>query len=151
MQTNISEDKSKKRILFAKKNTEANYKWEIILFHKRLINYITLQLPNYCVFLTMKTLLENISVKAKTLCDQVDWFSSLEEELIQVQEDLSFYNDILGEFTAEDIASLEMDSRDDITQENSTVMITADAVVTANITADVVILDNADIATDSGT
>ena len=35
----------------------------------------------------------------------------LEEELTQVQEDLSFYNNILEEFMAEDIISLGLDSR----------------------------------------
>ncbi len=47
--------------------------------------------------------------------DQVDWMSSLEEKLTQVQEDLSFYDNILGEFTAEDIISLGLNSRSDIT------------------------------------
>ncbi len=97
----------------------------------------------------MKTLLENISVKAKTLCDQVDWFSSLEEELIQVQEDLSFYNDILGEFTAEDIISLGLNSRGDTTQESNAEMITADTAATADITAGAVILDDEDVVSDS--
>ncbi len=81
--------------------------------------------------------------------DQEDWFNSLEEELIQVQEDLNFYDNILGEFTAEDIISLGLDSRDDTTQESSAVMTTADAAVTADITADAVILDDAGVANDS--
>ncbi len=62
-----------------------------------------------------KALLENTPVEAEILRDQVDWLNSLEEELIQVQEDLSFYNNILGEFTVEDIVSLRLDSRGDIT------------------------------------
>jgi len=52
------------------------------------------------------------------LRDQKDWFNSLEEELTQVQEDLSFYNNLLGEFTAEDIVLLGLDSRGNITQES---------------------------------
>jgi len=39
----------------------------------------------------------------------------LEEELTQIQEDLNFYNNILGEFAAEDIISLGLDSRGDTT------------------------------------
>ena len=78
----------------------------------------------------------------------MDWLNSLEEELIQVQEDLSFYNDILGEFTAEDIVSLGLDSRGDTTQDSSAVMTTADAAVTADITADAVIMDNVGVAND---
>ena len=97
-------------------------------------------------------LLENTPVKAKILRDQVDQFSSLEEELTQVQEDLNFYDNILGKFTAKDIISLKLNSRGNITQESSTVMITADAAdaaETVNITANVVILDNVGIATNS--
>ncbi len=75
--------------------------------------------------------------------------SSLEEELIQVQEDLSFYDNILEEFTAEDIILLGLDSRDDTTQESSVVMTIADAVVTTDITADAVILDDVDKINDS--
>src|SRR6266511_5725938 len=93
-------------------------------------------------------LLENTFVKAEISRDQEDWFNSLEEELIQVQEDLNFYDNILGEFMAEDIVSLGLDSRGDTTQENSAVMTTADAVVTADITADAVILDDAGMAND---
>src|SRR6266498_3636609 len=74
-----------------------------------------------------ETLLENTFVEADTSRDQEDWFNSLEEELTQVQEDLNFYDDILGEFTAKDIISLGLDSRGDTTQESSTVMTTADA------------------------
>ena len=93
--------------------------------------------------------MENAPVEAEISHDQVDWLNSLEKELIQVQEDLSFYNNILGEFMTEDIISLGMDSRGDITQESSTVMITADAMVTVDITAGAVILDNVDMASDS--
>src|SRR6266542_7134979 len=39
-----------------------------------------------------EALLENTPVKAEISCDQEDWFNSLEEELIQVQEDLNFYD-----------------------------------------------------------
>ncbi len=93
-------------------------------------------------------LLENIPVEVKISRDQEDWFNSLEEELTQVQEDLNFYDNILGEFTAEDIVSLGLDSRGDTTQESSAVMTTADAAATANITAGAVILDNAGVAND---
>src|SRR6266542_3124884 len=94
-------------------------------------------------------LLENIPVETEISCDQVDWFSSLEEELTQVQEDLNFYDNILGEFTAEDIISLGLDSRGDTTQENSIVMITADAAVTTDITVGAVILDDAGVTNNS--
>ncbi len=73
----------------------------------------------------------------------------LEEELIQVQEDLSFYNNILGEFTAKNIILLELDSKGDTTQENSAVITTVDAAVTANITADIVIVDDTSVANNS--
>ncbi len=79
----------------------------------------------------------------------MNWLSSLEEKLTQVQEDLSFYNNILEKFTAEDIVLLELDSRGNTTQESSAVMTTADAAITADIIMDVVILDNAGVATDS--
>ena len=92
--------------------------------------------------------MENTPVEAEISRDQEDWFNSLEEELIQVQEDLNFYDNILGEFTAEDIVSLGLDSRGDITQESSAVMTTADATATANITADAVIMDDAGVAND---
>src|SRR6266540_5817716 len=59
-----------------------------------------------------KVLLENTPVKVEISRNQEDWFNSLEEELTQVQEDLNFYDNILGEFTAEDIVSLGLDSRD---------------------------------------
>ncbi len=62
-----------------------------------------------------EALLKNTPAKAEILHDQEDQFNSLEEELIQVQKDLNFYNNILGEFTAEDIVSLGLDSRDNIT------------------------------------
>ena len=94
-------------------------------------------------------LLENTLVEAKIPRDQVDQFSSLEEELTQVQEDLNFYDNILGEFTAKDIISLGLDSRGDTTQESNAVMTTADATVTADITAGTVILDDAGVANDS--
>src|SRR6266540_2002872 len=93
-------------------------------------------------------LLENIPVEAEISRDQEDWFNSLEEELIQVQEDLNFYDNILREFTAKNIISLGLDSRDDTTQESSAVMTTADAAVTADITADAVILDDEGVAND---
>ncbi len=66
-----------------------------------------------------EALLENTSVEAEISHDQVDWFNSLEKELTQVQEDLSFYNNILGEFTAEDIVSLGLDSRSDTTNDTA--------------------------------
>jgi len=92
--------------------------------------------------------LENTPVEVDTSRDQEDWFNSLEEELTQVQEDLNFYDNILGEFTAEDIVSLGLDSRGNTTQESSAVMTIADAVATADITADAVILDDAGVAND---
>ena len=95
-----------------------------------------------------KVLLENTPVEAKISRDQVDQFNSLEEELTQVQEDLNFYNNILGEFTAKDIISLGLNSRGDTTQESSAVM-TVDAMVTADITAGAVILDDVGMANDS--
>src|SRR6266540_2686651 len=95
-----------------------------------------------------EALLENTPVKADISRDQEDWFNSLEEELTQVQEDLNFYDNILGEFTAEDIVSLGLDSRGDTTQESSAVMTTADAVTTADITAGAVILNDAGVAND---
>src|SRR6266540_957635 len=94
-------------------------------------------------------MLENTSVKAEISRNQVDWLSSLEEELTQVQEDLNFYDNILGEFMAKDIVSLGLDSRSDIIQESSAVMTTADVAATADITAGVVILDDAGMANDS--
>ncbi len=84
-------------------------------------------------------------------CNQEDWFNSLEEELTQVQEDLNFYNNILEEFTVEDIVLLGLDSRSDTTQESSVIMTIADAVVTADITADAVILDDVGVTNDSCT
>ncbi len=93
-------------------------------------------------------LLENTPVEAEISCDQEDQFNSLEEELTQIQEDLNFYDNILGEFMAEDIILLGLDSRDDTTQESSAVMTIADTVMTMNITAGVVILDNASVAND---
>src|SRR6266508_3518331 len=93
-------------------------------------------------------LLENTSVEVDISRDQEDWFNSLEEELTQVQEDLNFYDNILGGFTAEDIVSLGLDSRGDTTQESSVVMTTANTAATADITADAVILDDAGVAND---
>ncbi len=90
-------------------------------------------------------LLENTSVEVEILRDQVDWFNLFEKELTQVQEDLNFYNDILGKFTAEDIILLGLDSKDDITQRSDAVMTTADITVTVNITAGAVILEDAGI------
>ncbi len=48
-----------------------------------------------------------------------------------------------------DIISLGLDSRGDTTQESSTVMITADTAATADITANAVILDDADVVNDN--
>src|SRR6266542_2220618 len=92
--------------------------------------------------------LENIPIEAKISRDQEDWFNSLEEELVQVQEELNFYDNILGEFTAEDIVSLGLDSRGDTTQESSAVITTADAAVTVDIIAGAVIMDDAGVAND---
>src|SRR6266498_3693513 len=89
--------------------------------------------------------LENAPIEVEISRDQEDWFNSLEEELTQVQKDLNFYDNLLVVFTAEDIVSLELDSRDDTTQESSAVMTTADAAVTADITADTVIMDDAGV------
>ncbi len=63
--------------------------------------------------------------------------------------DLNFYNDILEEFTAEDIVSLELDSKGNTTQDSSVVMTTADAVATADITTNAVILDDVDVTNNS--
>ena len=60
-----------------------------------------------------------------------------------------FPGSVLGEFTAEDIVSLGLDSRGDTTQESSAVMTTADAAATADIIAGAVILDDAGVANDS--
>src|SRR6266540_6133847 len=100
------------------------------------------------IILNLIVLLENTPVEAEISHDQEDWFNSLKEELIQVQEDLNFYDNILGKFTVEDIVSLGLDFRGDTTQESSAVMITADAAVTADITADAVILDDTGVAND---
>ena len=64
-----------------------------------------------------EALLENTPAEVEKSRDQVDWFNSLEEELTQVQEDLNFYNNILGGFTAEDIILLGLDSRGNITRD----------------------------------
>src|SRR6266498_610934 len=98
-----------------------------------------------------EALLKNTPVEMEISCDQEVWLNSLEEELTQVQEDLNFYDNILEEFTAEDNVSLSLDSRNDITQESSTVMITADAATITDITADAVILDDVDVTNDSYT
>src|SRR6266542_1599835 len=95
-----------------------------------------------------EALLENTPVEAEVSRDQEDWLNSLEEELTQVQEDFNFYDNILGEFTAEDIVSLGLDSKGDTTQESSAVMTTADAAATADITVGAVILDDAGVAND---
>ena len=79
----------------------------------------------------------------------MNWLNSLEEKLTQVQEDLSFYNNILEEFMVKNIVLLGLNSRGDITQESSTVMIIADAAITADITVNVIILDDMDIANNS--
>ena len=92
---------------------------------------------------------KNTSIEAEISRDQVDWLNSLKEELTQVQKDLNFYNNILEEFTVKDIISLELDSRGDTIQESSTVMITADAMAIADITADVIILAETGVANDS--
>ncbi len=96
-----------------------------------------------------KALLENTPIEVKISRDQIDWLNSLKEKLIQVQEDLSFYNNLLEEFTAEDIVLLRLDFRSNITQKSSAVMTTADAVVTMNITVNAIIMDDVDIANDS--
>jgi len=93
--------------------------------------------------------LKNTFIEAEILRNQVDWLSSLEEKLIQVQEDLSFYNNILGEFTAKDIVSLELNSRGNTIQESSIIMTITDTVVTADITVNAVILNEAGIANNS--
>ncbi len=81
----------------------------------------------------------------------MDWFSSLKEKLTQVQKNLNFYDNILGEFIAKDIVSLGLDSRGNTTQESSVVMTTVDAVVTADIIVGTVILDDTGVANDSCT
>ncbi len=97
----------------------------------------------------MFLLLENTFIKAEISRVQVDWLNSLKEELTQVQEDLSFYNNILEEFMTENIISLRLDSRGDIIQESNTIMTTADVVAAMDITVDAVILDDASVAIDS--
>jgi len=74
-----------------------------------------------------------------------------EEELTQVQEDLNFYNDILEEFMVKDIVLLGLDFRGDITQKSNAVMTTADAMITANITAVAVILEDVGIVNNNCT
>ncbi len=68
---------------------------------------------------------------------------------MQIQKDLSFYNNILGKFTTKDIVSLRLNSKGDTIQESNTEMITADVVMTANITVDAVILNDAGVAINS--
>src|SRR6266498_3352527 len=94
-------------------------------------------------------LLENTPVEAEISHNQEDWFNSLEEELIQVQEDLNFYNNILEEFMAKDIISLGLNSKGDTIQESSAVMITADTAMTVDITASAIILDDVSVINDS--
>jgi len=65
---------------------------------------------------------------------------------MQIQKDLSFYNNILGEFTVKDIISLRIDFRDDTIQENSVIMTTMDAATIANITVNTVIMTNVGVA-----
>src|SRR6266540_6436238 len=96
-------------------------------------------------------MLENTPVEAEISRDQEDWFNSLKEELTQVQEDLNFYDNILGEFMVEDIVSLRLNSRGNTTQKSSAVMTIADAVTTADITVDAVIIADTGIANDSCT
>ncbi len=79
----------------------------------------------------------------------MDWLNLLEEELIQVQENLSFYNNILEEFITEDIVLLRLNSRNDIIQKSSVVMTIADIIVTVDITVDIVIYKDVGIANDS--
>ncbi len=81
--------------------------------------------------------------------DQVDWLNLFKKKLTQVQKDLNFYKNILGKFIAKNIVLLKLNSRDDITQEDSTVMITADIAMIADITVDAVIMDDASITNDS--
>ena len=68
---------------------------------------------------------------------------------MQIQKDLSFYNNILGKFTTKDIVSLRLNSKGDTIQESNTEMITADVVMTANITVGAVILNDAGVAINS--
>ena len=98
------------------------------------------------MFKDFTMLLENTFVEVETSCDQEDQFNSLEEELIQVQENLNFYDNILEKFTAKVIILLGLDSRGDTTQKSSVIMTTADAKMTADITAGTVILDDAGVA-----
>ncbi len=96
-------------------------------------------------------MLENTSVETEISHDQVDWLNSLKEKLIQVQKDLNFYNNILKNFIAKDIVLLGLDSKGDIIQESSIVMTTANAIITADITADVIIIADEDVVTNSYT
>ncbi len=50
---------------------------------------------------------------------------------------------------AKNIISLKLNSRDDITQEGSAVTIIANTMTTADITANTIILDEADVANNS--
>ena len=62
----------------------------------------------------MVEMLKNILVETDISHDQVDWLNLLEKELSQIYEDLSFYNNIIGEFIAEDIILLGIDSKSNI-------------------------------------
>src|SRR6266542_3299171 len=118
---------------------------EIIFLRRLFCNNNTGNLD----YLKLYTLLENTPVEAEISRDQEDWFNSLEKELIQVQEDLNFYDNILGEFTTEDIISLGLDSRGDTIQESSVVMTTTDAAMTADINVGAVIMDDVGVVNDS--
>ncbi len=62
----------------------------------------------------MVEMLKNILVETDISHDQVDWLNLLEKELSQIYEDLSFYNNIIGDFIAEDIILLGIDSKSNI-------------------------------------
>ena len=62
---------------------------------------------------------------------------------------MNFYNNILEEFITKDIVSLGLDSKDDITQKNSIIMTTVNVVMTANITANIIILAETGIVNNS--
>jgi len=62
---------------------------------------------------------------------------------------LNFYNNILEEFITKDIVSLGLDSKDDIIQKNSIIMTTVNVVMTANITANIIILAETGIVNNS--
>ena len=62
---------------------------------------------------------------------------------------MNFYNNILEEFITKDIVSLGLDSKDDIIQKNSIIMTTVNVVMTANITANIIILAETGIVNNS--